>query len=1316
MGRSMEDDLRLGQIAVRMGLLRAQDLPDLIQEARAGHVEESAGSGSAFAQLLLRKRLLSVSDYLYMAGQARTEATHHDSDPMIQVGAAFKSYESGELDIGSFEEIVARSGEPIRRPEGRTEKFGNYELLSEIARGGMGIVYRARDLRTSRMVALKVMIECDDDEVRLQRFEREAELCASLDHPNVVRIHDAGRIEGMPYFTMDYVEGDSLDDLLEGSGVARDLAIKVIAQSARAMDHAHERGIIHRDLKPGNILIERITNTGRVTDFGLARDLHRGTRLTQVGQAVGTPYYMAPEQVRGERDVDGRCDVYALGVILYEILTGDVPFDADSPLSLFRKIDREEIVLEIDEAKGIDSRIQRVTLRALAKDREQRYHRASYFADDLERYLRGEEPRARPFEWRERLRGLFRGGGRGAALGTLALVTLIVIGVAGALSVRRLRASRTRDQVRSEVQAALDTARAKLAGLESPGDNALKEAEEGLAALEETTKLRSGEGVGPEEAREAFEEGQGAQLVLGLSRARAAAMLQRVRSAKDLEAARQGVAAVLALDPQERPLRLALAECEAAHGGAKEALTLLAKVISIDAGDPAARLARGRLLVSLGQAEEGLRDLSALLLQRPEDVKARAMRARAYLVMGQLRAARFDAEKARALAPKEPWGYLAVGAVARAEGKSAEAAASYEEARKLSPKSPRPLLELGGLRAYAGSYELAREQFQQGAALGAVAEGRRGAALAEASLYRLAEAEASLRDGIRETEGLPSGEQARARALLRVAAAEVALAADGQEAARTWLEEAAAEAPRSEAVMVWRARWFLLRGDAKGAQEVLSKARRSAGPELLTVRSALALAQGHGGEARAFAEQALARSPAGGGHSRARRALAAALLGQNQEPAARRACLAAWNASAEDDDLAGHLLREGLELAELRAAFGAGGTPDRAEEYLHAVTRIDPSRAPAWGALARLAFNDRNVVPARRYLRKALALDPFRPALRVLEAELALGAERPVGRDLEEALSGIEKVLEAQPSAELLLLRARVQLRLARYPDASGTLNRLGQLLHTRPEVETLRARALKGQGDDAGARLATEKAAELGPQRRRARERGLQEARSLRGQDEAQARALLDAAIRTGSHRYDEDLGPLVMFRVELARDRIDALQTLAPLFLHQPRWQSLDLADRTLAARWAKPLSSDGWDTLRRSAKEGSEGAEVAMAVAALYDVLTGEASSVAIQDGLAAAERVLAETPTCLAAQLARAALRVHTGDPLRALRKLRRLETSCSDSGLYHLVVAEAAAAARREDFSRAALERAASRKLPDLDARRDRSRFLGAKRR
>jgi serine/threonine protein kinase len=401
---SKDSDLRLGQIAVRMGVINPQELPALLREARAGHAEESRGGAGSLAQVLLRRRLLSVSDYMYMAQQARIEVELGAESGLDEIALALKNYESGELDASSFEEILSTSGEPLQRPADKVQTFGRYELLGEVARGGMGIVYRARDSKGGKVLALKVMIEADDDEVRLARFEREADLAAALDHPNIVKIHDAGRVEGIPYFTMDLVNGDSLDDLLEGQGVQRDLALRAIAEVARALDHAHDRGIVHRDMKPGNILIERGTHTARITDFGLARDLHRGTRLTQVGQAVGTPYYMAPEQVRGERDVDGRCDVYALGVILYEVLTGDIPFDADSPLSLFKKIDREEVYLPVDPDAGIDERIQAIALRALAKDREERYSRGGLLADDLERYLAGEAPLLQAYSRREQLR------------------------------------------------------------------------------------------------------------------------------------------------------------------------------------------------------------------------------------------------------------------------------------------------------------------------------------------------------------------------------------------------------------------------------------------------------------------------------------------------------------------------------------------------------------------------------------------------------------------------------------------------------------------------------------------------------------------------------------------------------------------------------------------------------------------------------------------------------------------------------------------------------------------------------------------------
>ena len=368
----MDADLRLGQIAVRMGVISADDLPRLLQEARRAH--RVGGHRNAFGRLLVRRKLVSVSDYLYMARQAHIVEESTEGPTVEELQEGLELFESGEIDGRALARL---QGERLERTEA-VSKFGKYELLGEIARGGMGIVYRSRDPITSRAVALKVMIEADDDEVRLKRFEREAELAAALDHPNIVKIHDAGRVDGIPYFTMDLVEGDSLDDLLEGEGVDRDIAIRALAQVAEATDHAHERGIVHRDMKPGNIIIHRETKDAHITDFGLARDLARMTRLTQVGQAVGTPYYMAPEQVRGERDVDGRADIYALGVILYEVVTGDVPFDADSPLSLFKKIDKDPLVLEVDLAKGIDERIHAIVTRALAKDRDDRYSRAAF--------------------------------------------------------------------------------------------------------------------------------------------------------------------------------------------------------------------------------------------------------------------------------------------------------------------------------------------------------------------------------------------------------------------------------------------------------------------------------------------------------------------------------------------------------------------------------------------------------------------------------------------------------------------------------------------------------------------------------------------------------------------------------------------------------------------------------------------------------------------------------------------------------------------------------------------------------------------------
>ena len=260
-----------------------------------------------------------------------------------------------------------------------------YALESEIGRGGMSVVYRARDLRLNRQVALKVLPpELAYDPAVRMRFTREAQTGAQLSHSHIVPIYDVGERDGLAYFVMAFVSGGSLAGLLAREPrQTPDEARRIVCEIADALAYAHERGVIHRDIKPDNILID--ANTGRVlvTDFGIARAMEAGTRLTATGIAVGTPTYMSPEQAEGDREIDGRSDIYSLGVVAYQMLTGRVPFTGGNSLALLLKhvTERPRPIAELrpDAPKVLRDAIER----ALMKSPEDRWPSASALREAL---------------------------------------------------------------------------------------------------------------------------------------------------------------------------------------------------------------------------------------------------------------------------------------------------------------------------------------------------------------------------------------------------------------------------------------------------------------------------------------------------------------------------------------------------------------------------------------------------------------------------------------------------------------------------------------------------------------------------------------------------------------------------------------------------------------------------------------------------------------------------------------------------------------------------------------------------------------------
>ena len=303
-------------------------------------------------------------------------------------------------------------------------KVGDYTVQRELARGGMGAVYVARHDTLGREVALKVLLASRQGDKARARFAAEARLVARLRHPHVVSVHEVGVHEGQPFLVMDLIEGESLEARVDREGPLphRDAA-RVLAEIARAVHYAHEQGVLHRDLKPGNVLL---SSDGRalLTDFGLAKDLSdERERLTLSGQLLGTPVFMPPEQASASHElIDERSDVYALGMTLYQALSGEVPFLGESLLEVVTAIVNDDPVPPSQHAPGVPPDLDAVVLKCLEKEQRHRYQSARELAEDLERFLADEPVTASRSGLRTRARAILRRGRRSPLAAGLALV------------------------------------------------------------------------------------------------------------------------------------------------------------------------------------------------------------------------------------------------------------------------------------------------------------------------------------------------------------------------------------------------------------------------------------------------------------------------------------------------------------------------------------------------------------------------------------------------------------------------------------------------------------------------------------------------------------------------------------------------------------------------------------------------------------------------------------------------------------------------------------------------------------------------------
>jgi tetratricopeptide (TPR) repeat protein len=338
--------------------------------------------------------------------------------------------------------------------------FGDYELLEEIARGGMGVVYRARQLSLNRLVAIKMILAGKlATPAAVQRFHMEAESAARLDHPNIVPIYEIGEYDGQHYFSMKLIQGGTLADAslksrIQSTNSIREAA-RLVSTIARAVHYAHQRGVLHRDLKPTNILLDT-AGEPHVTDFGLAKLAEDESGLTMSAAILGTPAYMSPEQAAGRaKGFTTAADVYSLGAILYELITGGPPFIATSTVETLRQVCDHEAARPHTRNSAVDRNLETICLKCLNKDPERRYGSAEMLADDLDRWRNGEPISARPIKTAEQLWSWCRRKPAFAAAVLLSGILLLIVLVGSPIAIYRINRERVRAEDARKNEAAL---------------------------------------------------------------------------------------------------------------------------------------------------------------------------------------------------------------------------------------------------------------------------------------------------------------------------------------------------------------------------------------------------------------------------------------------------------------------------------------------------------------------------------------------------------------------------------------------------------------------------------------------------------------------------------------------------------------------------------------------------------------------------------------------------------------------------------------------------------------------------------------------
>ncbi len=348
------------------------------------HTKDAAFSDSELGRIMIERNLATAEEVAEcIAEKKRLEAASRQTS----LGGVL--VEKGVITARQLRRVVGSLEES--RP---TLQIPGYKLISRIGSGAMATVFKAEQLSLHRIVAIKSLARrYSEDPEYVERFYREGEAAAKLNHPNIVQAIDVGEAGGRHYFVMEYVEGHTLyDELAKGKIFSEAEALRVIIQTARALAHAHERGLIHRDVKPKNIMITE-DGAAKLADMGLARlAADEQTAQAEAGRAFGTPYYIAPEQIRGELDIDFRADIYSLGATLYHLVTGRVPFEGPTPAAVMHKHLKEPLTPPDHVNTSLSVGLGEVVEVMMAKRPENRYASTKDLLLDLDAVARGEPP------------------------------------------------------------------------------------------------------------------------------------------------------------------------------------------------------------------------------------------------------------------------------------------------------------------------------------------------------------------------------------------------------------------------------------------------------------------------------------------------------------------------------------------------------------------------------------------------------------------------------------------------------------------------------------------------------------------------------------------------------------------------------------------------------------------------------------------------------------------------------------------------------------------------------------------------------------